>query len=444
MSLLRSGAYTLMASVAQIVLGMVGVAIIARTLGPAGKGGYDIYWTTANTAVMVFAFALPSGITYTVARTRVDLPRLIHHLLIVSLAVGGLTFAALRLLTLAPKLRALLPADVVILATTALTAAGLAAVNLFRAVIVGQRRFRSASLADIARACLVVAAIGVGAAATVHMGGSRLHWIVWGNSGGILLSSIIYFYRLGFFGTRSSIRRPFLSPEIQSALAYAAPTYIANLVQYLNYRVDVYFVSGLSGLAAVGTYQLAVIIAETLRILPIATQAVIWPTIASQQGDTRRNAQLTLRSARAVFFVTLMGALLLGAAGEFVIPSVFGSLYSPSVPALLFLLPGLALFSITTVLAGYIAGMGMPQLNLKASAFGLVATIVLDVLLIPRYSIIGAASASSVSYLVTTLYTMLIFGRLTGVRGHEVFVPTRADFLMIRRAVVQLSSRARE
>ena len=48
--------------------------------------------------------------------------------------------------------------------------------------------------------------------------------------------------------------------------------------------------------------------------------------------------------------------------------------------ALLWLLPGIVLFSIANVLAAYIAGIGKPRLNLLVSGVSLIVTITLDLL----------------------------------------------------------------
>jgi O-antigen/teichoic acid export membrane protein len=435
MSLVRSGAYTVVASIAQAALSIVAVAIVARALGPTGKGVYDLYWTTANMAVMLFSLALPAGVTYTVARGRLDLSRLMTQLMILSVAIGAFTFCAVRLLATISRFRSFLPSDAFVLQTTAITASALAALTLFRAVIVGQRLFRRASMIDVFRALSGVLSIAVAVTIGARSGSWRLHAVVLANCFAVFMSSLAYLG--GIVGTRRPFSRRGLrsAPELVGALTYAAPAYLANLVQYLNYRIDVFFVSGMSGAAALGNYQLAVMIAESLRLLPTAAQAIIWPTIASRQEASIANANLTIRTARAVFVVTVGGSLLVGGIGYLAIPSLFGRGFAPSVGPLVALLPGLAMFAVTTVLAGYISGIGMPHLNLHASMTGLIATITLDFLLIPRFGIMGAATASSISYSITTAYMLWLFARLTGVRGRDVLIPRRSDLALYRRIV---------
>ena len=52
------------------------------------------------------------------------------------------------------------------------------------------------------------------------------------------------------------------------------------------------------------------------------------------------------------------------------------------------------------VASGYLYGRGRPGLNSLGLGLGLVATVALDLALIPPYGALGAAVASSVAYLL--------------------------------------------
>jgi O-antigen/teichoic acid export membrane protein len=52
------------------------------------------------------------------------------------------------------------------------------------------------------------------------------------------------------------------------------------------------------------------------------------------------------------------------------------------------------------VASGYLYGRGWPGLNSIGLGLGLVATVVLDLALIPSYGALGAAVASSAAYLL--------------------------------------------
>ena len=65
------------------------------------------------------------------------------------------------------------------------------------------------------------------------------------------------------------------------------------------------------------------------------------------------------------------------------------------------------------VVTPYLYGEGRPGLNSVAMGAGLVVTVVLDLLLIPRFQAVGAAVASSSAYIATTAVLLLVFWILT-------------------------------
>jgi O-antigen/teichoic acid export membrane protein len=94
---------------------------------------------------------------------------------------------------------------------------------------------------------------------------------------------------------------------------------------------------------------------------------------------------------------------------------------------LVLLLPGIVAFAPVKVLAAYLAGAGLPRLFFRVSTSSLVVTVVLDLLLIPRLGIAGAALASSASYTTAAAVMLWIFRSTTGVPLRDVLLPTRED-----------------
>lgn len=429
MSLLRSGAYTLVASLVQIVLGFAGVTIVARALGPDGKGIYDLYLTAANLAALALSLALPAGVTYVIAQGQVRLRAVAAQLLLITAVVAALTTAASIAASHLPGASRFLPSDLRLLVAVGMTAGATAGYGLFRSVLVGQRAFGAASAADIARAAAVLLGLIIAVLISFRYTQLGATVVAWGYTTATVVAVAIY---MAVSKVRPAWRGIGHTPELRRAINYSLPSYAGNLLQFLNYRIDVFLVGGLLGVAAVGRYQLAVMLAELLRVLPAAAQAVIWPTVASDQQAGQRNAALTARISRAVFSATIVGSLCLAGIAGPSIPFVFGERFWPSVPALIVLLPGLAFFAVTTVLAGYIAGIGRPGLNLRASAIGFGVTIVLDLVLIPRWGILGAATASTLSYSVSTLYTIFLFVQLTDCSIRDVLMPRLADLMVVK------------
>jgi Na+-driven multidrug efflux pump len=75
---------------------------------------------------------------------------------------------------------------------------------------------------------------------------------------------------------------------------------------------------------------------------------------------------------------------------------------------------GLVVEPAAGVASGYLLGCGRPGLNSLILGGGFLVTLVLDVLLIPRYGSLGAAWASAAAYLVTDLLLVQAWRRVAG------------------------------
>ena len=70
--------------------------------------------------------------------------------------------------------------------------------------------------------------------------------------------------------------------------------------------------------------------------------------------------------------------------------------------------------------------MGNPKVNLYAKISGLVFTLVLAFILIPKYGYVGAAVTASISYTVTIIHQYIVFKKQTKTKFTE-WLPARKD-----------------
>ena len=76
-------------------------------------------------------------------------------------------------------------------------------------------------------------------------------------------------------------------------------------------------------------------------------------------------------------------------------------------------------------------GRGYPHYSAFCSGFGLVVTIILDLILIPEYDINGAAIASSVSYCTTAIGFILFYKFKTESKLVNLLIIRKKDFALI-------------
>ena len=220
---------------------------------------------------------------------------------------------------------------------------------------------------------------------------------------------------------------------------YGLKAYFGNLAQFLNYRLDMFLVAVFLAPAAVGYYSIAVGIAERLWMLPGAVATVMFPRVSSLE-DTEAN-KLTPRVVRHTFFITFVLSLILLFLGKPLIKLLFGSAFLPSVMPLLILLPGIIALGGAKVLSADLAGRGKPQIGSYAAFTSLAINVPLNLYLIPKWGICGAAFASSVAYIVATLIVIIAFVKISRKSWLETLLIRKQDFRDYRNLLLKLRSK---
>jgi O-antigen/teichoic acid export membrane protein len=110
-----------------------------------------------------------------------------------------------------------------------------------------------------------------------------------------------------------------------------------------------------------------------------------------------------------------------------IVELLYGSRFDAAVGPARLLVLGMLLGGAAGVASGYLYGRGRPGLNSWALGLGLVLTVVLDLLLIPRYGAMGAAFASTATYLLAdgALITLLL--RLSRRDRDAAIVPSEVE-----------------
>jgi len=217
---------------------------------------------------------------------------------------------------------------------------------------------------------------------------------------------------------------------------YGVKAYFGNLAQFLNYRLDMLLVAVFLTPTEVGYYSLAVGIAEKLWMLPGAIATVLFPRISSLQDKEANN--LTPRIARHTFFIIFILSLILAILIRPLIKILFGITFLPSVNPLLILLPGIVALSSAKTLTADMAGRGKPQFGAYSAFISLAVNIPLNLWLIPKWGIAGAAFASSVAYIIATIVVIIAFIKISGKLWTDILLIKKQDFQDYKKLIFKI------
>jgi O-antigen/teichoic acid export membrane protein len=196
----------------------------------------------------------------------------------------------------------------------------------------------------------------------------------------------------------------------RTVAAYGMRAQVGGVMTQLNLRLDYILLTVMTGPAVLGVYAVASKFAELVRILGMALTYVFYPKFA--KGARSQTLESVRRLIPKAALLSAVAIVPLWIAAGLVIPAFYGSDFSSAVTPTRIILLGLAFDGVAGVIAAYLYGVGRPGLNSLAIAAGLIVTVVLDLVLIPPFGTVGAATASAVAYTTTALALIGVYWRL--------------------------------
>ncbi|QDA60595.1 lipopolysaccharide biosynthesis protein [Hymenobacter jejuensis] len=212
-------------------------------------------------------------------------------------------------------------------------------------------------------------------------------------------------------------------------------SHLSNILAFVNYRLSYYFVAHYADARAVGVLSVGVALAEAIWIIPRSTALIQYVDLV-HATDKHAGLGSTLGVARLTVLGTLAAVLVLCALPPVVLITVFGPEFGAARPVILVLAPGVIIMSINMICSSYFAGIGRYWVNNVCTVVGILVTVPACWLLIPRWGIIGAACATSLSYFACTAYLLRQFLRATGTSVSD-FVPRPQELTRLRELLAK-------
>ena len=386
--------------------------VVARTLGPAGKG-------IASYASLVLALfttlgnGLQAGVLHACGRRGAEQ----------ALVYG----AALRLIgaTMLPAALILLVAGVAFPGHAVLAFVGCAVpFAVYGQVVSGLFLLNDDVRTTIWQGAFNtfgVALLTIPALLIFH-GGVTAVLAIWALMFG--LSGTFAFWRLNAYLPAFSWRSSWLSIREQGWFSVKAGA--TSLASFLNLRIDVFIVSLMLDARTLGIYTLAV---ATGELMWQVSRPLAWTTTGRIAALDRESAiDLAVKVSRMTLSVEVVFGLVIVLLAPFAVRIVYGNAYAESGSIIPWLMPGLVLYAAQGTLGYYITVKeGRPSAILGVQSACVVLCATITALTIHRLGIFGAALATSVTYCFAAVVNVVLFTRFTGVSPVSLIVPTAQD-----------------
>jgi O-antigen/teichoic acid export membrane protein len=194
----------------------------------------------------------------------------------------------------------------------------------------------------------------------------------------------------------------------------------ANLLWIVNARIDFTLVFWLLGATETGVYSTAIITAELLNLLSSSILQVVLTRMSTL--EEKDSTLLTARIFRHTAVVVLASVGFMYLLMPTVMKLAYGEKFEPSVPLFFIVVPGIALYGLTTVLTTFFNNqLGRPRVTTMLQGVSILTNILVSVLLIPRLGMTGSAWAKTAAYGTMFLVTIWYFGRATGYPVRKLF-----------------------
>lgn len=412
-----AAATTFGANVTAAFLSLANVLVTARVLGPTGRGEFVFLTTVAMLTSVLSSLGIEEATANLAGREPARRRSLGGNVVLLAVAFGtAAAFLVASLMSLFPSVAA--DSDPVkrgiVLAAIPLLILQFYLQFLVRADY-GFVATNVAALLGPLLSLVVNCAFAVLGVLTV--GTAIATWV----AGQAIATALLVWYvhaRLAGFGT------PDLALARRS-LNFGAKAHLGRVMKAGNYRLDQWLLGAIAGPRELGLYSVAVAWAEALYYLPEALGMVMRPDVvrASPREAGRRAGAVF----RAAVVLTAPAVLLLVVLAPFLCVTVFGSEFEGSIDDLRVLAPGAFGMVAMKLLANTLTAQGRPLFANAAIAVAFVATIALDLVLIPAYGGLGAALASTLAYTAGGLAVAAIFAAVLGIRAGDL-VPRTGDF----------------
>lgn len=221
-----------------------------------------------------------------------------------------------------------------------------------------------------------------------------------------LIISSLFASTLGYYYTRNRINfniKNFVGGYQNSGreiTSYGSLLLFSMLFTQIHYQADILLVSYFEGGTPTGVYKGVLVIAQFLWIGPKAIQQTMLHNVSNMYSNDNLD-QIESIVSKLMDYTLILLILLgigLGVLADPLLTVYYGTGFESGVLPLQILIFGVVVRGLARITNPVLEGAGLLRYSVIASVVASVMNIVLNVILIPKMGIVGAATATSVSY----------------------------------------------
>lgn len=191
----------------------------------------------------------------------------------------------------------------------------------------------------------------------------------------------------------------------------SAPIGLALIFNLIYFRIDIFILSTTRSSQEVGVYGLAYQFFEAALSLPIFIVNALYPQLLDLYAKDRKAYNSRAKNSLYLLIISSVGLMIFLLATSLFIPAFYDSRFTGSRNALQILSLGMPFFFVSALLWHILIIKNRQKLLAPIYLVGAIFNIALNILLIPKYGFMAAATVTIISEaLITLLLTIALRG----------------------------------
>lgn len=217
-----------------------------------------------------------------------------------------------------------------------------------------------------------------------------------------------------------------------SLLSYGVLPMFSILLSMLNYRIDIIMLKSFDNitLSQIGVYSIGVMLAEKALLIPDAIKEILLSKLT--KGKSSSEVSFVSRTS---FFICFFVAIFIVVVGKPFINIMYGKDYSNAYVVTAISVFGTIFMVFVKMICQYNIVNNKQLTNACLLSISVIANIALNILLIPRYGIIGATIATVCGHLISTIAFVIRFSFDTQIPIYKIIFLQRRDFSVFKQYI---------
>ncbi|HEY0678265.1 MAG TPA: polysaccharide biosynthesis C-terminal domain-containing protein [Chitinophagaceae bacterium] len=221
------------------------------------------------------------------------------------------------------------------------------------------------------------------------------------------------------------------SVEMKMLFNYAFAALLANVIFFLVYRVDYWFVKAFCTDAQLGNYIQVSKLGQIFLLLPSIIATAVFTRTAGGRHDQTRNVIEIISRWLLLLYIILVIVIII--TGNWLFPALYGQSFNLMYGPFLLLSPGILSLCTLSLLTAFNAGRNRMGINIRGSAIAFIVIVAGNFMFIPLFGIYAAALVSSIGYICFQVYVLNQFRKEYNSNVFDFFIPKSSDWNIVKQ-----------